>query len=384
MLMYTSCGWFFDEISGLEGTQILRYAARAINLIHEMNGLNFEMEFLRLLEKAPSNVPELVNGKRIYEMLVKPSRISFERLAAHYGMLALFPDFPLETGKGCWSLTGTTTATGEAGENSQAFAAGEVEVVDEISWERKEFVFAANYRGSVSIVCGVAPRLQTPQPLLSLLENTAALRKVFAAPDNEKMVESFGHNIFSLRHILSDAQRTLLDRLLSHDTRLIENNLRRIVNNYDDLFAYLTSLGVKAPTVIGASASVVLTADVIHGLEEDIPDIESLRRHMERAQQWNIPLDNEQIGFTATAWLTRRAHKIHDAPANPAEIERTCDVLRVLLDEFKLRLSLYETQNLYYATEFDLKTRALPPSPELHATLRKLGRLLRFSDEALR
>jgi hypothetical protein len=319
-------------------------------------------------------------------MLVKPSGVSFERLAAHYGMLSLFPDFPLEWDKGCWSLSGkTASAGGEAGGNSQAFAAGEVEVADGISWERKEFLFAANYRGGISVVCGVAPRGGTPQnPLRNLPEDADALRKIFSAPNSEKtMVEYFGHNIFSLRHLLSDAQRTLLDKLLLHDTQVIEENLRAVVNNYDDLFEYLTSLGAKAPAVIGASASVVLTSDIIHGLEEEVPDIESLRRHMERARKWNIPIDNERIGFAVSTWLTRQTRKIHDAPANPAEIERTCDVLRVFRDEFKLHLSLYEAQNLYYATEIALRAQFKPLPPELYATLRKLGGLLRFSDEAL-
>jgi hypothetical protein len=386
MLMYTSCGWFFDEISGLEGTQILRYAARAIDLIYELTGLSFEKEFLRLLEKAPSNVPELQNGKRIYELLVKPSRVSFERLAAHYGMVAPFPYFPLKVDKGCWNLTGKTKISGEPGKDSQAFAAGEVEVANEVTWEKKAFLFAANYRGGVSVVCGVAPYQEASQKFpRDLLEDAGALREIFSASNNEKMVERFGHNIFSLRHILSDARAALLDKLLWHDTQLIENNLRTAVHNYDDLFEYLTSLAAKVPAIIGASASIVLTADVIHSLEEEIPDVESIRHHMNRARQWNIQLDGERIGFTVSTWLTKQTYKIHDAPANFAEIERTCDVLRLFLDEFKLHLSLYEAQNLYYATEMNLRTRIDDPtSPEMFAALRKLGRLLRFSDETLR
>jgi alpha-amylase/alpha-mannosidase (GH57 family) len=379
MLMYTSCAWFFDDIAGLECTQILRYAARAIDLMYELTGLNFEMEFLRLLEKAPGNVPELLNGKQVYEEQVKPSRVSFERLAAHYGMAALFPDLPLEL-KGCWSLTGKTTSVGGyggSGKSSQAFAAGEVEAVNEVTWEKKEFAFAANYRGGVSAVCGVAPREE--------LGDAGALQEIFSAPHDEKIAKRFGRNIFSIRNILSDVQRTLLGKLLKRDTEIIENNLRAVVHDYDDLFEYLTSLGVKAPAIIGASAAIVLTADAIHGLETDTPDIESIRRHMERARQWNIPLDNEQIGFAVSTWLTRQTHKIHDAPTNSAEIERTCDVLRLFLDEFKLRLSLYDAQNLYYATELHLRAQTdSPASPELRATLQKLGRLLRFSDEALR
>src|SRR5262249_34744972 len=48
MLMFTSCGWFFDEISGLEATQCLRYAARALQLARHFDH-DFEDEFLKVL-----------------------------------------------------------------------------------------------------------------------------------------------------------------------------------------------------------------------------------------------------------------------------------------------------------------------------------------------
>lgn len=65
-LMFTSCGWFFNDISGIETIQILQYAARAIELAKEVSGVNLEPEFLEILEKAVSNKPEEINGKEIY------------------------------------------------------------------------------------------------------------------------------------------------------------------------------------------------------------------------------------------------------------------------------------------------------------------------------
>ncbi|MDR2137399.1 MAG: DUF3536 domain-containing protein, partial [Synergistaceae bacterium] len=193
ILMYTSCGWFFDEISGLESTQILRYAARAISLTRELTGLDFNLEFERLLEKAPSNVPELVNGRRVYELLAKPSEVSFERMAAHYGMLALFPDvasdLPEKISNGCWDMTGTVAARELSSPvpNSQAFVAGEVEIVANVTWEKKSFIFAANHRQKTSVVCGVAS--ESEETRKELLEDTKALREVFASSNDERMVK---------------------------------------------------------------------------------------------------------------------------------------------------------------------------------------------------
>ncbi len=77
MLIYTSCGWFFDDIAGLEGTQVMRYAARAMELAREINGTDLEPDYLRILEKAPSNT--LGSGAKVYELLVKPAGRSRRR-----------------------------------------------------------------------------------------------------------------------------------------------------------------------------------------------------------------------------------------------------------------------------------------------------------------
>jgi len=73
MLMYTSCGWFFDDISGLESTQILQYAARAMQLAKEVGSDDLEDEFLNRLASAQSNIPEMGNGRTIYGLFVKPA-----------------------------------------------------------------------------------------------------------------------------------------------------------------------------------------------------------------------------------------------------------------------------------------------------------------------
>ncbi|MBD3271356.1 MAG: DUF3536 domain-containing protein, partial [Elusimicrobia bacterium] len=93
MLMYTSCGWFFDEISGIETVQILQYAARAMQLCHMATGISFEDTFVNLLERAPSNVPAFETGKKIYEMFVKPSILDLLRVGVHFAVSSLFKDY---------------------------------------------------------------------------------------------------------------------------------------------------------------------------------------------------------------------------------------------------------------------------------------------------
>jgi len=73
MLMYTSCGWFFSEISGLETVQILQYASRAIHLAREVSGSNLERDFLEHLALRQSNIESIKDGQGVYEKFVRPA-----------------------------------------------------------------------------------------------------------------------------------------------------------------------------------------------------------------------------------------------------------------------------------------------------------------------
>jgi len=73
MLMYTSDGWFFSEISGIETVKIMEYASRAIEIAREITNISFEEEFLKRLSMAKSNLPEYGTGQGVYEKLVKPA-----------------------------------------------------------------------------------------------------------------------------------------------------------------------------------------------------------------------------------------------------------------------------------------------------------------------
>ncbi len=82
--IFTSCGWFFADISGLESIQNMRFAARAIEIAQEVGGTYLEGGYLDRLYQAKSNVPEEKNGLEIYKRRVVPSRFSARDITAHY------------------------------------------------------------------------------------------------------------------------------------------------------------------------------------------------------------------------------------------------------------------------------------------------------------
>jgi alpha-amylase/alpha-mannosidase (GH57 family) len=92
MLMYTSCGWFFNEISGIETVQVLQYAGRVVQLAEKLFDARFEKGLLDRLEDARSNLPDAGNARRIYEQQVVPARVDLLNVAAHYAVSSLFDE----------------------------------------------------------------------------------------------------------------------------------------------------------------------------------------------------------------------------------------------------------------------------------------------------
>jgi alpha-amylase/alpha-mannosidase (GH57 family) len=93
MLMYTSCGWFFSEISGIETVQILQYASRAIHLAREVSGLNCERDFLEHLALAKSNIESIKDGQGVYEKFVRPAVATLHHVVSYYAIGSIFENF---------------------------------------------------------------------------------------------------------------------------------------------------------------------------------------------------------------------------------------------------------------------------------------------------
>ncbi|MBX6341735.1 MAG: DUF3536 domain-containing protein, partial [Thermomicrobiaceae bacterium] len=94
LLMYTSCGWFFDDLSGIETVQVIQYAGRAVQLAQDLFGDSLEARFLERLAAAPSNLPECGDARRVYETQVKPAMVDLAKVGAHYAITSLFTAYP--------------------------------------------------------------------------------------------------------------------------------------------------------------------------------------------------------------------------------------------------------------------------------------------------
>ena len=104
--LFTSCAWFFDDVGGLEQLQVLRYAARAIEIVGT-RAPRLEAGFVRRLSHAVSNDPGVGDAGRMYVERARPSVPPLARVAGSWAAVSsAAPGAPPERAY-CYDVTGT-------------------------------------------------------------------------------------------------------------------------------------------------------------------------------------------------------------------------------------------------------------------------------------
>lgn len=215
LLMYTSCGWFFEELSRPEGTQILRYAARALELAGDVAGVQLAGEFIERLALAPSNVEEYRTGDEVYRQLVITSQISLNQVAAHYAISSLFSSYGRQERLYCYHIEQLDYQIQRMG--SLTLALGQVELRSEITWESQHLVFAVLHLGGWDFHCCIQPfngrrsYVELKERLFTALQQASAAHAILA------MVQFFGEQSFSLRDLFAEERHRMM-RLLTEET----------------------------------------------------------------------------------------------------------------------------------------------------------------------
>ncbi len=256
LLMYTSCGWFFDEVSRPEGTQILRYAARAIELAGEISGLELETDFINRLEPGLSNVPEFQNAAGVYRQLAIPSQVSLEQVVAHYAMSSLFTPYQTEQRLYCYTIQQHDYQVQRMGPLS--LAVGRLNVMSDVTGDRSDLSFAVLHLGGWDFHCsvnGFRRRLDYQRAKESLL---AAFASGSAAQVILDMNTTFGDHAYNLQTLFTEERHRIM-QLLSRDTlqRLDQLYDQVYRNNYGLLKAFHRD-GLTVPQELQVAAEVAI------------------------------------------------------------------------------------------------------------------------------
>lgn len=275
LLMYTSCGWFFAELSRPEGVQILRYAARAIDLAADVAGISLEPEFLQRLALAPSNVDRFETGAGVYQQLVIPSQIDLQAVAAHYAITSLFNPYPPQHPYFCYQAEQVDYQIQRLG--SLSLAIGQLQLTSNVTYESENLVFCVLHLGGWDFHCGVqlfSGRKQYSElkvKLFNTLQQASATHLVLA------ISAAFGHQHYGLHDLLPEERHRIIS-LLSQETlsRLHQLYTQVYRDNYGVLMAFQYD-DLEVPPELLTAAQVALNhraLSALKGLEKEMTDPE--------------------------------------------------------------------------------------------------------------
>lgn len=318
LLMFTSCGWFFEEISRPEGTQLLRYAARALELGGDVAGVQLEKEFLQRLEEAPSNIDYFKTGAGVYRQSVVSSQISLPQVAAHHAIASLFNGYTSaerkESKNHPQTISQQTTSQPQSiskyshshyhshFQHKQVYcysaheldyqlqrmgtltlAVGHLKLVSNITWESEDITFAVLHLGGWDFHCCIQPfkgrrvYTQLKEELFGVLQEASAARAILT------MSKLFGENSYNLQNMFAEERHRIM-RLLSQETltRLDQLYTQAYRENYGVLLAFHQD-GQAAPQELQVAAEVALgyrCKTTIKALEQDIAEPHSIWNHL--------------------------------------------------------------------------------------------------------
>ncbi|HEX7828626.1 MAG TPA: DUF3536 domain-containing protein [Thermoanaerobaculia bacterium] len=344
MLMYTSCGWFFSEISGIETVQVLHYAARVIQLAKQLSGIDLEQPFLTRIVRASSNLPEKGNGRLIYEREVAPSRLDLSRVAAHYAVLSLFDTFDDDTRIYCYEVTRREFEIRKSGR--ARLAIGTIEVRSTITHESARFDLAALHLGETELTGGV--RLsRDASDFDALRQQLDGAMEPGGLPAVIRIIDThFGETPLSIRSLFRDEQRRVLHDLILATLEEAESAFRQLHERYDPLMRFHHRLGVPLPKVLQTAAEFDLNLQMRKLLAQDEPPAIEIESRLRQAADEGVSVD-EMTRLAFAESIERASERFRERPDDFDRLV-ALESLVTIAQSAKFSVDLRRTQNRYY------------------------------------
>jgi alpha-amylase/alpha-mannosidase (GH57 family) len=349
LLMFTSCGWFFEEISRPEGVQILRYAAKAIELAADVSGALLEPEFIQLLEHCPSNVEQFGNGAEVYRQLIVTSRISLEQVAAHYAISSLFTNYVRSQQLYCYSIEQRDYQLQRMG--SMTVAIGQIQITSGITQEAVEYTFAVLHLGGYDFHCCIEAftgrRIyeETKAELITALQSASAAKVVLS------MSRIFGESYFSLQHLFAEDRHRILHLLSSETLTRLDQLYAQVYRDNCGILAAFRQDGLEVPPELQVAAEITLNQRMLSELKR----LESGDR-LPLAELNAVAIEADRLGCSlnrvaAAAILERLIlghiwQLVYSDEAVPEHLNQL-DLALDVSDKLHLSLNLDKAQELY-------------------------------------
>jgi alpha-amylase/alpha-mannosidase (GH57 family) len=346
MLMYTSCGWFFDELSGIETVQALQYAGRTVQLADRLapNG-RLEREFLQKLSKAKSNLPEQGDGRKVYKEYVKPSVLGLKKVGAHYAIASVFEDFGPKSRIYCY----TAEREGVRGYSSgkTKLVAGRVRITSEITGESTDVSFGVVHLGEHLLTGGVREFGGELAYEASMREITEAFEKGDFTELVRLVDKHYGSGSYTLGLLFRDEQRKIVSQILDAALKEAEMAYRQLYENRAPLMHFLADLKLPAIRIFQVAAELTLNSDLRRAIEAEHLNFHKIQSLLDEVNRVGAPLDKATLEYALRKKLEGLAEECRADPSNLALLE-SLEAAVGFARSTPLDVQCWSVQNIYF------------------------------------
>ena len=347
MLMYTSCGWFFDDISGIESIQVMRYACRAMQLAREVAGINPEPGYVSSLSNAKSNIPRHQDGAAIYLNYVQKSMIDLNRIVFNYALSLLITEKTESVVIRHYTRVEDSYQKTESGDIRMV--TGTVILRSEITCEEKRFEYSVLHLGNYDFMGGVR-EYTGDGPFIRMRESLKTALLVQDVPQLIGIMEQeFGTSTYSLWHLFKDAQRETLFRLLGSTLEDLESSYRQIYRQHITIIHAMKEMQIPVPKVFEDPVWYILNVDLNKAISAEEINRQKIRQLVNEMISGSFSPDRSTLNFTASKRITSLTKKMAAIPDDIHVMEVIIDLFRILFP-LALDYELWECQNDYFYT----------------------------------
>ena len=414
-LMYTSCGWFFDDISGIETIQIIAYAGRVLQLARKLfsdpvlfgnAASDLEAEFLAILALAKSNNPDIADGAEVYRRFVTAGRLDLESVGAHYAISSMFRSYPDSGQIFCFDVHRRSYDVMTSGRGR--FSVGRATLCSRITEECEDICFAVLHLGDQNLSAAVkrfapdnpgAPHLDSEMWDRFVTNARGSIRRANlpelirfvdgyfgGAPDGRYLpVGEHDSTLYSLTSLFADEQHRILQSILNQTLSEVENSLMRIYEEHATLLDFLGDANFPTPPALAITAGFAINASLRHTLEADTFDSAELARLLRRADIDHVTLDTDLLSYTADRRMKRAMVRLEaaaelQAPQNIIVLNETLAIAEALRT-LPMEVNLWQAQNIW--NDLLRRSDATYWSREWREGFRKVGLALNISVDEL-
>lgn len=345
MLMYTSCGWFFDDISSIESLQILLYAARAIQLSKDF-GASLEEKFLSILENAKSNSENLKNGAFIYETLIKPKIFDLSKIGAHYTISSLFEKREPKEDIYCYTVETPSHEIVTLNEKKLSF--GKATIFSKVTWEKLDISFVAIHYAEQNVLVGISDNMDEKQ----FLETSELIKNAFNSEDIEHIknviLERFTAHHFSFWDLFPDDQRKILKKILFSTLSDLKSSLSKAHRLHFDLIESMKEKNIPLPKLLVKGLDLMINTRLLEILEKPEINLSHLKRICEVVKEWSFEIDNAHVSYHALKHVEHLLEEFYK-DVNNIEYLKILNELFEILDPLSLTWNLCRVQSFYFS-----------------------------------